>query len=76
METKIILLTVLLLAVFVPSDAQASGNATSSLLAFHGTEAIGPGKQSCPAYGRKHLRRGKCGGRNRRVERFLRGYTW
>jgi hypothetical protein len=67
-----------LLLLAIPERSAAAHMVAASLT--YVDDAIageGPGKRRiCAAYGRKHLRRGKCGRRNRRVERFIRGYSW
>jgi hypothetical protein len=69
--------TLVLLLMLAPQSG------TGSQLAIHAgttveaaSEQVGPRKRRCAAYGRKYLRKGRCGTRNRRVERFLQGYSW
>jgi hypothetical protein len=58
------------------SKVGATTSMPSSAQVTEARDHIGPGKRRCAAYGRKHLRRGKCGRRNRRLESFLKGYSW
>jgi hypothetical protein len=69
--------TLVLLVMLAPQRATCNPLPTDpGMVSEAAEELVGPRRKRCAAYGRKHLRKGRCGARNRRVERFLRGYTW
>jgi hypothetical protein len=71
-----IIRSLLLLLVLAPFNGAIATTTRTDGVPEEARERMGPGRRGCAAYGRKHRRHGRCGRRNHRVERFLRGYTW